>query len=195
MSDLFQEPEDATPLEPEEREGLRQSWITTRADLNAAEQDNIDKAAAWTFRNRRADNLTVEYALRLHKKMFDNVWSWAGQYRRTERNIGIAPHRIGTEVATLMDDARFWMDHGTYEPTEAAILLLHRLVYVHPFPNGNGRHARHMADVYLRRLGEPALTWGGGSLANITKLRKAYISALREADRQDYTALIAFARL
>lgn len=194
MTDLFQEPDDATPLEPEEREGLRQSWITTRADLNAAEQDNIDKGAAWAFRQTRADILTVDFALTLHKRMFGDVWSWAGAYRHTERNIGVAPHRIGAETAALLNDAQYWVDNAIYKPTETAVRLHHRLVYIHPFPNGNGRHARMMADLLLRRLGEPPLTWGGGALADIGELRATYITALREADAHDYTQLLAFAR-
>lgn len=194
MTDLFQEPEDATPLEPEEREGLRLTWVTTRADLNVAEQDNIDKGAAWAFRVRKPDLMTVDFVLQLHKRMFGDVWTWAGQYRRTERNIGIAPHMIGVQTSQLMGDAAYWVEHGTYEPTELAVRVHHRLVYIHPFPNGNGRHARMMADLVLRRLGEPALSWGGGSLADINDLRRTYVEALRLADREDYDALIAFSR-
>ena len=194
MTDLFREPSDATPLEPLEREGLKQSWITTRADLNAAEQDNIDKGAAWAFRRTRADLLTVDFILALHKRMFGTVWKWAGAYRRTERNIGIAPHLIGIETTTLMGDARYWVDHQSYDATEIAVRLHHRLVFIHPFPNGNGRHARMMADLLVRRLGKPALTWGGGALADIGDLRRAYVAALRAADAHDYKALIAFAR-
>ena len=194
MTDLFQEPEDATPLEPEEREGLRLTWVTTRADLNIAEQDNIDKGAAWAFRASKPDLMSVDFVLQLHKRMFGDVWSWAGQYRRTERNIGIAPHMIGVQTSQLMGDAAYWVENGTYEPTELAVRLHHRLVYIHPFPNGNGRHARMMADLVLRRLGAPSLSWGGGSLADLNELRRAYVDALRLADREDYDPLIAFSR-
>lgn len=194
MTDLFQEPEDATPLEPEEREGLRLTWVTTRTDLNIAEQDNIDKGAAWAFRARKPELMTVDFVLQLHKRMLGDVWSWAGQYRRTERNIGIAPHMIGVQTSQLMGDAAYWVENATYEPTELAVRLHHRLVYIHPFPNGNGRHARMMADLVLRRLGAPSLSWGGGSLADLNELRRAYVDALRLADREDYDALIAFSR-
>ena len=194
MTDLFQEPEDATPLALEERDGLRLTWVTTRADLNVAEQDNIDKGAAWAFRARRTDMLTVEFVLRLHKRMFGDVWSWAGQYRRTERNIGIEPYLIGVQTSQLMGDAAYWVENETYEPTELAVRLHHKLVFIHPFPNGNGRHARLMADLLLRRLGAPALSWGGRSLNDLTVLRRAYIDTLRAADREDYEALIAFAQ-
>lgn len=199
MSDLFQEPDDATPLVPAERDGLKLTWITTRADLNAAEQDNIDAGAAWAFRSRRANILTVAFSIALHRQMFGQVWDWAGHYRTTERNIGIAPYRIGTETAQLFDDAAFWVANETYEPDELAVRLHHRLVFVHPFPNGNGRHARMMADLLIRRLGAPPFSWGSnrddGVIHDIGDLRKRYVSALRAADGNDYEPLIAFARL
>ena len=198
MSDLFQEPDDATPLVPAERDGLKLTWITTRADLNAAEQDNIDAGAAWAFRSRRANILTVAFSIALHRQMFGQVWDWAGHYRTTERNIGIAPYRIGTETAQLFDDAAFWVANETYEPDELAVRLHHRLVFVHPFPNGNGRHARMMADLIIRRLGAPPFSWGSnrddGVIHDIGELRKRYVSALRAADGNDYEPLIAFAR-
>jgi len=199
MSDLFQEPDDATPLAPAERDGLKLTWITTRADLNAAEQDNIDAGAAWAFRSRRANILTVAFSIALHRQMFGQVWDWAGHYRTTERNIGISPYRIGTETAQLFDDAAFWVANETYEPDELAVRLHHRLVFVHPFPNGNGRHARMMADLLIRRLGAPPFSWGSnrddGVIHDIGDLRKRYVSALRAADGNDYEPLIAFARL
>ena len=199
MSDLFQEPDDATPLVPAERDGLKLTWITTRADLNAAEQDNIDAGAAWAFRSRRANILTVAFSIALHRQMFGQVWDWAGHYRTTERNIGIAPYRIGTETAQLFDDAAFWVANETYEPDELAVRLHHRLVFVHPFPNGNGRHARMMADLLIRRIGAPPFSWGSnrddGVIHDIGDLRKRYVSALRAADGNDYDPLIAFARL
>ena len=199
MSDLFQEPDDATPLVPAERDGLKLTWITTRADLNAAEQDNIDAGAAWAFRSRRANILTFAFSIALHRQMFGQVWDWAGHYRTTERNIGIAPYRIGTETAQLFDDAAFWVANETYEPDELAVSLHHRLVFVHPFPNGNGRHARMMADLLIRRLGAPPFSWGSnrddGVIHDIGELRKRYVSALRAADGNDYEPLIAFARL
>ncbi len=194
MTDLFQEPEDATPLQPDEREGLQQSWITTRADLNIAEQDNIDAGAAWAFRQRRRDIATLDFAMALHKRMFGDVWNWAGLYRQTERNIGIDPTQVAQEMAQLFDDIRYWVRHKIYPQDEIAVRLHHRLVLIHPFPNGNGRHARMMADLLIRRLGGQPFTWGGGSLADIGALRKSYIAALREADGHNIEPLLAFAR-
>ncbi len=194
MTDLFAEPADATLLTAGERAGLKPSWIATRADLNIAEQDNIDKAVAWAFRNRRATLLTIPFALQLHRRMFGDVWSWAGAYRGTERNIGIAPHLIADQTATLLDNARHWIDTAVYTPDEIAVRLHHRLVFIHPFANGNGRHARLLADLLIRRLGGSPFTWGAGNIANIGVVRRAYIDALRAADDHRYDQLLAFAR-
>ena len=196
MTDLFQEPDDATPLEPEEREGLLQTWITHRSDLNEAEQENIVKGAAWarSRRQRNADILNEGFARTLHRRMFGDVWQWAGTFRQTERNIGIEAHRIPNDIGMMFDDVRYWVDHQTYPPDEIAVRLHHRLVAIHPFPNGNGRHARLMADLLIERLGGQPFTWGGGGLHDIGELRRQYIDALRAADNHDIEPLIAFAR-
>ncbi|MGD9668817.1 MAG: mobile mystery protein B [Hyphomicrobiaceae bacterium] len=196
MTDLFQEPDDATPLEPEEREGLLQTWITHRSDLNEAEQENIVKGAAWarSRRQRNADILNEGFARSLHRRMFGDVWQWAGTFRQTERNIGIEAHRIPNDIGMMFDDVRYWVDHETFPPDEIAVRLHHRLVAIHPFPNGNGRHARLMADLLIERLGGQPFTWGGGSLHDIGELRRQYIDALRAADNHDIEPLVEFAR-
>lgn len=194
---LFREPDDATPLSHEEREGLLQTWITHRHDLNEAEQANILKASAWARRRKStsaADLLTEDFAKSLHRRMFDDVWRWAGSYRRSERNIGVAAHRIPMDVPMMLDDVGFWIKHRTYEPDEIAVRFHHKLVAIHPFPNGNGRHARLMADLLAGRLDRPAFTWGGGRLAPVGELRAGYVAALRAADDHDIGPLLAFAR-
>ena len=193
MTDLFVEPDDATPLEPGERDGLLQSWITTRADLNEAEQANIDAGAGWALR-RRGDILTEGFVRELHKRMLGDVWNWAGTYRLTERNIGIEAYRIQTELHTLLGDAHYWVKNATYPADEIAIRFHHRLVAIHTFPNGNGRHARLMADLLIERLEGTAFSWGGGNLGDIGAMRRAYVDALRAADAHDITLLLAFAR-
>jgi Fic-DOC domain mobile mystery protein B len=197
MTDLFREPDDATPLAPPEREGLRQSWITHRCDLNEAEQENIAKGAAWAWRQRgltTAKLLVDGFAQQLHRRMFGDVWEWAGVYRQTERNIGVAPFRIASELAGLFDDVRYWIAHDTYPVDEIATRFHHRLVSIHPFPNGNGRHARLMADLLVVKLGREAFGWGGGELADAGELRRRYVAALRAADGHDIGPLLAFAR-
>ncbi len=197
MTDLFQEPEDATDLSPDQRRDLRQTWITNRADLNKAEEQNILSGTIWA-RGRRsvnpADLLNDEFAKTLHKQMFGDVWSWAGKYRDRESNIGVKPHLISTEVPTLFSDARYWLKHETYEPDELATRIHHRLVAIHPFPNGNGRHTRLMADLLVERLGREPFSWGRGSLTEVSELRTSYVAALRAADNHDIEPLLRFAR-
>jgi Fic-DOC domain mobile mystery protein B len=197
MTDLFQEPEDATPIEPGERDGLLQTWITDRKDLNEAEQENIVKGAAWARQRRgikAVDLLSEDYVKSLHKQMFGEVWKWAGAYRQTPRNMGIDASRIHVDMPALLDDVRFWVENKTYPPDEIAVRLHHRLTEIHPFPNGNGRHARMMADLLVGRLDKEPFSWGGGSLADIGELRAQYIAALKAADGHDIGPLLRFVR-
>lgn len=195
--DLFQEPDDATPLDPAQRDGLLQSWITTRSDLNEAEEENIVKGAAWARQRRRekpAVMLTDGFIKALHKAMFGDVWKWAGAYRRNELNIGVAPYLVATEMAGMLSDVRFWVDEQTFVPDEIAVRLHHRLTQIHGFPNGNGRHARMLADLLVERLGGEVFTWGSGSLTDVGTLRARYVDALNQADGHDLGPLMTFVR-
>ncbi|WP_341487638.1 mobile mystery protein B [Pararhizobium sp. A13] len=197
MTDLFQEPDDATPLEPQEREGLLQTWITHRNDLNEAEQENIVAGAAWARGRRRMPLeriLTEDFMRTLHRRMFGEVWQWSGTFRTTERNIGIQAYRIGMELTSLLNDIRYWIEHETFPSDEIAIRFHHRLVAINPFPNGNGRHARLAADLLVERLGGVPFSWGGGSLTDVGELRARYVNALRAADNHDIDPLLNFAR-
>lgn len=197
MTDLFQEPEDATPLEPQELEGLLQTWITHRRDLNEAEEENIVEGSAWARGRRRLPlerMLSEDFMRTLHKRMFGEVWQWAGTFRATERNIGTQAYRIGMELASLLSDVHYWIEHKTFPPDEIVIRFHHRLVAIHPFPNGNGRHARLAADLLIERLGSDPFSWGGGGQANVGELRARYVAALRAADNHDIAPLLEFAR-
>ena len=194
MNDLFDEPVEATPLEPEERVGLLQTWITYRHDLNEAEQANIAAGTVWAWRVRRRDLLTEEFLRQLHKRLFGDVWAWAGEFRGTERNIGIEPVRIPVELRTAFDDARYWIEHRTFPPDEIAVRLHHRLVAIHPFPSGNGRTTRLMGDLVVTRLDRKPFTWGRQSLIDVSETRTEYIAALRAADNHDIGPLLVFAR-
>lgn len=197
MTDLFQEPNDATPLEPAERGGLLQSWITYRRDLNEAEQENIVKGAVWARGGRShkaVDLLPEDFVKSLHKRMFGEVWNWAGTYRQTGKNIGIDANRIAVEMPTMLDDVCYWVEHKTFSPEEIAVRLHHRLTAIHPFPNGNGRHARLMADLLIEGLGGQAFSWGNGSLTDAGELRTRYVAALQAADNHDFGPLLSFAR-
>ena len=190
---LFEQDDAATPLAPEERDGLIPSYITLRRELNEAEQANILEAGEWAFARRR-DVLTEAFLKTLHKQMFGRVWRWPGAFRLTERNIGVAPYRIPVDLRQLLDDCRHWVEHSTYPPDEIAARFHHRLVSIHPFPNGNGRHARMAADLLLTRLGQPRFTWGQVNLVDPGVTRQAYVAALRAADGHDIQPLLEFVR-
>lgn len=194
MSDIFTSDDNATPLTPEEREGLKPRWITLRSELNELETRNISEAEAWLISAKLKDILNDTFLMKLHKRMFGQVWKWAGEYRTTERNIGVAPHQIPIKLKALFDDVKFWVENETFSHTEIAVRLHHRLVLIHPFPNGNGRVSRLMADLLMQQMDEERLYWGDGNLVDITDLRKRYIDALRAADAGDYTALLEFVR-
>ena len=184
---------DGTPLTPQERDGLRLTYVTLRSELNEAEQLNIAEADVWAFARRR-DVLDERFLRALHRRMFSRVWSWAGRYRTSERNLGVESHRIGPEMRRIIDDAAYWTEHLSYPADELAVRFHHRLVFTHPFPNGNGRWSRLAADVLITRLGGARFTWGRGDLRPVTDVRRAYIDALRAADRHDVAPLAAFAR-
>lgn len=185
--------EDTTALDPDEAQGLKFKHITTRDELNRLEQVNIQDGIAWMRRSRRADLLSESYVRELHKHLFGKVWSWAGTFRRTGKNIGVDPLHIAVDLHTLLGDMQYWFDNGTYAPHEAVIRFHHRLTAIHPFPNGNGRHARIMADALLIKLYKlPAVDWAGGQeLSSIGDRREFYIQALRAADGGDYGPLLA----
>lgn len=185
--------ESNTPLEAEEREALIPTYITTRAELNEAEQAGIADADRWAF-SRKRDVLEARFLSALHKRMFGAVWRWAGTYRQTPRNLGIEAYRIPVEVQALINDAKYWAEHETYPPDEIAIRFHHRLVAIHPFPNGNGRHGRLAADLLAEQLGRPRFEWGSGNLVEPAELRTKYIEAQRAADNHDIGPLLAFAR-
>ena len=191
----FEYPPGATPIDPDEAEGLRLSHITTRSELDRWEQDNIVDAENWAFRRRSDDLLSVNFILKLHEKMFGVVWDWAGSFRRSEKNLGIDPLSIRSSLRKLLEDVKAWIEFGTYQADEIATRFHHRLVAIHPFPNGNGRHARLMADLLLVHvLDRPRFTWGSSSLTDAGECRANYISSLRSADRHDYGPLLDFVR-
>jgi Fic-DOC domain mobile mystery protein B len=195
MSDkLFAAEDDAaTPLEPEEREQLIPTYITTRAELNQAEQIGVADADRWAFARRR-DVLSEDFIRALHRRMFAGVWRWAGEFRTTGRNIGVDTHAIGVRLRQKLGDVRYWIEHETYKPDEIAVRFHHGLVAIHPFPNGNGRLSRMEADLLAVRLGRPRFTWGSANLVEPAETRRLYIQALRAADNHDHRPLIAFAR-
>ncbi|MEO5926511.1 MAG: mobile mystery protein B [Bryobacteraceae bacterium] len=193
MSNLFDEPDHGTPLTIEERHDLRPAYIAFRRELNAAEQENIARGQDWAL-GRRRELLREEFILALHGKMLGEVWRWAGKFRKTERNLGIAFYQIPVALRELLEDTKAWIDLASFSQDEIAVRFHHRLVQIHPFPNGNGRHARLMADLLVMRLGRSRFSWGSANLQAAGTVRGRYIAALQAADQHDYRALLEFAR-
>jgi Fic-DOC domain mobile mystery protein B len=193
MSGSFEADDAATPLTPEERNGLVPTYVTLRGELNELEQQNIADADRWSF-GRKRDVLSEAFLRGLHRRMFNRVWRWAGKYRASERNIGIESYRIETELHQALGDVRYWIDHKTYAPDEIAVRFHHRLVSIHPFPNGNGRWSRLAADLLCVAQGGTRFTWGRANLQAPGDVRRRYIDALKAADSHDMEPLLAFAR-
>ncbi|MDP2012303.1 MAG: mobile mystery protein B [Phenylobacterium sp.] len=183
----------STPLDPEERHDLIPSYITNRDELNEIEQLGIAEADRWAF-SRKRDALDERFLLQLHRTMFHAVWKWAGAFRVTERNIGVPAYMIAVELRRLLDDVGYWIEHETFPRDEIALRFHAQLTWIHPFPNGNGRHARLAADLLSVQLGGDRFSWGGGSLIAADQLRKRYIAAVRAADNHDIGPLLDFAR-
>lgn len=184
----------ATPLDPNEVDGLLPPHITTQEQLNEWEQANIARAMAWLVSARKRNILDEGFVRELHKRMFNDTWQWAGSFRSTERNIGVAPEQIAPRLRDLLDDTGYWLEHDTYPIDEVAVRFHHRLVSIHCFANGNGRHARLMTDLVLASRTAPPFTWGRGDLVHAVAARERYLAALRTADNRDYSMLLEFVR-
>ena len=186
-----------TPLDEDEKEGLLIPTIATREELDEFEQQNIEDALQWVFnRSVKAETiLTAKFICNLHKRMYGHVWAWAGKFRRTEKNLGIDKWQIPMALKNLCDDTFYWIRNETFTPDEIALRFKHRIVSIHCFPNGNGRHSRLMADVIISNVyNEPLFSWGSDDLVHKGKSRSNYLKSLRAADKGNYALLLKFAR-
>jgi Fic-DOC domain mobile mystery protein B len=194
----FQYPEGATSLDPDEIKGLIPSYISTQGELNAAEQANILEAEVWTFGRKQEDFLSFDFIKGLHKRMFKDVWKWAGQFRTSNKNIGVDWPKISEELVKLCGDTEYWIKNKTYPPDELGARFHHRLISIHPFPNGNGRHARLMTDILMGHLNEKKFSWGAkaenDSIVRDGEVRDNYLIALRAADNKNIDPLVKFVR-
>jgi Fic-DOC domain mobile mystery protein B len=193
------EPSGATPLEPEDLDGLIPDFVATRADLDQVEFENVAAALPWAFdqANRLGSDGILEYGfvLALHRRMFRDVWTWAGELRERVTNIGVHPTQIVSDTIQALDDAKYWHEHKVYRPEELAVRVHCRLVGIHPFRNGNGRCTRMAGDLYLVSTGAQPLSWGGARLDVDGASRRTYIDALVKASNEgEYEDLLRFAR-
>lgn len=188
-----------TPLDEDEKEGLLIPTITTKGELDEVEQRNIEEAIRWVLERRKKFTLeeviSEEFIKILHVKMLGNVWKWAGSFRNSNKNIGIDKYQISMALRALLDDCKYWCEHKTFSEEEIAIRFKHRLVSIHCFPNGNGRHSRLMADIIIEQIfSKDVFTWGGENLTKTGEFRELYLRALREADKDNIEPLVRFAR-
>lgn len=184
-------------MDEDEKEGLLIPTIATREELDEFEQQNIEDAIQWLLSRyiKEEEILTESFVRDLHKKMFGKVWSWAGDYRKSNKNLGVDKYLIPTDLQVLIDDTSYWIECETFNPDEIAIRFKHKLVSIHCFPNGNGRHSRLMADIIINDIYQlPVFTWGKENLTQQSDVRIAYINALRDADQNFYEPLLSFAR-
>lgn len=185
-----------TPIDEEEKEGLLIETISTNAELDEFEQLNIEEALQWVFGKKFKPKqvFTEKFICNLHKRMYGNIWAWAGTFRKSEKNIGVDKHQIPMHLKVLCDDALYWIENNTYSPEEIAIRFKHRLVSIHCFANGNGRHSRLMADIIIEKLfNQEPFTWGTVNLSKANEIRTAYLRAVKQADLNEFQHLLDFA--
>lgn len=201
MADPFEENDGQTPLAADDRLGLIPGHIRTRGELDELEADNIVSAFAWLARRRRANPLSIDFMRDLHRRMFGDVWTWAGEYSHEfDRRLGADANQIEPRLRTLIDDAKFWIENSTFgDVAEMIATFHHRLTQIHPFPNGNGRWARLITDIFASRVGAPRIEWGGSAgdpaLHTVaSEARRKYVDALRAADSHDLGPLTTLIR-
>lgn len=186
-----------TPFDEEEKDGLLILTIATRGELDEFEQQNIEKAVQWILGRTFKPELffTEDFVRMLHKRMYADVWAWAGEFRKTNKNIGVDKWKIPSDLKYLLDDAKYWHENNTYTQDEIAVRFKHRIVSIHCFPNGNGRHSRLLADIIIEKIyKQPVFSWGTANLSDEGDTRKSYLKAVKTADTGDYSLLLAFAR-
>jgi len=186
-----------TPISEEEKEGLLIKTISTRSELDEFEQQNIESAIEWTLKRNFSVNkiLTIDFISEVHKRMFNRIWEWASTFRKTNKNIGVDKFQISQELGVLLDDCKYWIENETFSYDEIAVRFKHRLVKIHPFPNGNGRHSRLCADILISHVfKKKVFSWSGANLIKPSDSRKKYLEAIYKADQGDIKPLISFAR-
>jgi Fic-DOC domain mobile mystery protein B len=187
-------PPGATPLDPDEAAGLIPSHISTQGQLNEWELANILEGERWAFARKHKRLIESNFVRGLHKRMFGDTWRWAGTFRDSGKNIGLDPADIQPALHNLCEDVKAQLKHEGYALDEIAARFSHKLVWIHPFANGNGRLSRTMADVLLVEYGASRFSWGAGNLVTDGEVRQRYLQALRAADARDYRPLLAFVR-
>jgi len=192
----FDYPEGATTIDADELADLIPTHITLQKELNEWEQKNISDATELYYNKQFTIEEILEFSfiLEVHKKMFNETWKWAGKTRKTLKTLGVPIERIFEETEYLLGDTVFWIENNTYSNNEIGARFHHRLVQIHLFPNGNGRHSRFVTDLLMKSIGNELFTWGNKDLYNQSSVRNNYINSLKEADNNNYKLLLDFVR-
>jgi len=196
----FEYPEGATPIDADAANDLLQPQITTQAQLNEAEKANILKGQLWTRSGRHTEVLDEQFIKNVHKRMFGDVWKWAGKFKRTDHQNERFARReeVGVRLKQLLENTKYRLEHASptnqNEWDQFGAEFHHQLVLVHAFANGNGRHAREITDLLLIQQGQKPFTWGSESLTGPSETRQLYIGSLQAADEGDYSKLVEFSR-
>jgi Fic-DOC domain mobile mystery protein B len=193
--EITDQPEGATPLD--DISGLLRRDITTRGQLDEAETLNILGAVDWIERGRLRDVFTVDFYERLHSRMYDDVWEWAGDLRSVtgaRPNIGVPPEMVPIELGRVAMEFNWeWQNSDQTNLLPFIAKYHHALVWVHPFNNGNGRWSRLACDVVMKRLAKkPLITWATDTLNVDSGERSQYINALKMADDFDLAPLVEY---
>lgn len=183
----------STPLDHDQIKGIRFSHLTTMGELDELEDINIQKGLEWLNHQKTDDYLSMEFLCKLHEKLFGDVWKWAGKFRTVEVNISkYRPYDIGPQLKNFFEDVKLWIDHGKMSWDEISAEMHHRLVSIHPFPNGNGRTTRIFTEYVQKRNKQPVTNWKASLNHKPDERRKNYIKALQSADKEDFSLLIEF---
>jgi Fic-DOC domain mobile mystery protein B len=187
-------PSGATPFDVD---GLRLTHLRTREAIYDAEAENILLAYQKYLRRRLSPNrawFTEGFVRQVHRDMLGAVWEWGGRYRETELTIGVPAHQIREEIAKLCDDRLFWDKDKNMPIIERAARLHARLAWIHPFRNGNGRHARLITDIFLYSHRHALPEWPHSELIQEGTPREEYLVAMKQADRGNFESLITFTK-
>lgn len=190
----FKDRDGQTPLPPELQKGLKLKHIQNMGELDEFEEKNIAEGLVWLKKNNE-NYRQYNFWEKLHKKLFGNVWSWAGKLRDHELDnpYFLLPHHIRPALKTLEDDFEYWLKKREISFNEIAARFHERIETIHPFPNGNGRFGRILVEHFCLKEKAEVPKWGM-AIKNDPKLRREkYIDALDEARRtKKYEVLIKF---
>ena len=193
MIDSTKPIDDATPLTDISGLKLPNNKVYSLKEIYIYEANNIALATLKYLAappSKELASFSYEWMQKLHCDMFDNVWDWAGKFRKVELSIGIKAYLVPISLKDLVDDIEFWKKNKTFDMYETATRIHHRAVQIHPFQNGNGRWSRMLANIYLRQNGSMPVKWQEDLLSSENPKRNEYIKALKMADNGDYKALI-----